>query len=138
MFFFKTRPGYIGAIFTGSGFDIVVVNKVAYVAVGEAGIKIIDVSDPGEPVLIADFDTPGLGKGIEVVGSSVYVADGSFGLQVIDISNPAKPSSRGSFLTVGSAVAVTVADGFVYVSCGTAGISVFRAITTTRDQLPFD
>lgn len=58
-------------------------------------LKIMDASDPSQPVIIGE--DPNLwGDPIEVVGGFAYVAKESFGLQVVDVSDPEVPVEVGS------------------------------------------
>jgi len=73
--------------------DVVVVGNKAYIADGENGLSVIDVSNPTNPQvkLYESLDLPGVSYNLRVVGNKVYVAGGTEGLQVIDISNPLQP-----------------------------------------------
>lgn len=62
--------------------DIVVVNNVAFVAAGSAGLYAVDVSNPAAPLIVGFFDTDVYSAALAVAGGIAYVADGS-GLQVI-------------------------------------------------------
>jgi hypothetical protein len=66
---------------------------MAYVADGERGLQIIDVSNPSAPVRRGGYDTSGNALDVCVSGDLAYVADG-YGLQIIDVSNPAAPVWR--------------------------------------------
>ncbi len=60
---------------------------VAYVADFVSGLQVIDVSDPGSPVILGSVDTPGAAIDVTVSGAVAYVADHVSGLQVIDVSS---------------------------------------------------
>ncbi|RMF54336.1 MAG: T9SS C-terminal target domain-containing protein [Calditrichaeota bacterium] len=55
----------------------------AYVADGEAGLRIIDVNDPSAPVEVGFYDTGGEAWGVYVSGNLAYVADVEDGLYII-------------------------------------------------------
>jgi len=57
----------------------------AYVADGEAGLQVIDVSDPANPRRVGGYDTPGRAVDVAVSGDYAYVADGNWGLQILRI-----------------------------------------------------
>jgi hypothetical protein len=59
-----------------------------YVAAGEQGVRVIDVSDPTRPVEIGSFDTPGRAVDILVDGANIYVADEVGGVHVLRLSAP--------------------------------------------------
>ncbi len=75
----------------GSARGIQVTGNYAYVADGDGGLQVIDVSNPANPVRVGGYDTSGSALGVHVVGNYAYVADYGAGLQVIDVSNPANP-----------------------------------------------
>lgn len=93
--------------------DIKVVGNHAYVAEGDAGLQIIDVSDPLSPTLHGTIKLGiGAAQAVDVVGNLAYV--GSAGLQIIDVSNPVSPTLLGS-LTGAATPDVQVAGNFAYV-----------------------
>jgi Ca2+-binding RTX toxin-like protein len=63
-----------------------VVGNYAYVADGDSGLQIIDISNPTTPTLKGNYDTSGYAQGVQVVGNYAYVADDASGLQIIDVS----------------------------------------------------
>ena len=81
---------------------------VAYVADGDAGLQVIDVSNPANPVRVGGYDTSGYAYGVAVSGNIAYVADDDAGLQVIDVSNPASPVRVGGYDTSGNGEGVAV------------------------------
>ena len=87
----------------GGARDVEIVGALAYVASGDSGLRIIDVSNPESPVELGAWDTSGEASGIGVVGTLVYVADGAYGLLIIDVSNPSTPVGIGALNTPGSA-----------------------------------
>ena len=85
----------LGAIDTpGDANDVVVVGEIAYVADGQAGLRIIDISNPEEPTEVGFFDTPGTALHVAISGDYAYVADGPGGLCIVDISEPSSDISR--------------------------------------------
>jgi hypothetical protein len=108
--------------------DVAVQGNYAYVAHRLEGLKIIDVSDPSNPVRVGELDTTGDALGVAVAGNYAYVADGSSGLEVIDIRDPAHPVHVGGSLlpafgpgTSGHAREIALSGNYAYV-IGTDGI----------------
>jgi hypothetical protein len=62
-------------------------------------LRVIDISNPTNPVEIGSYDTPGEAFGVYVSGNFAYVADRDSGLRVIDISNPKNPVEIGFYDT---------------------------------------
>ncbi len=63
--------------------SVSVVDGVAYIAVANRGMQIVDVSDPTRPKPGTRYDTPGSSYALEVAGELVYVADYDGGLQIL-------------------------------------------------------
>lgn len=77
--------------------DVYVSEEYVYVAAWDAGLRVVNVSDPTNPVEVGFYDTPGYALAVHVVGGYAYVADGDAGLRVIDVSDPAAPSEAGFY-----------------------------------------
>ena len=114
---------YIGYYDTsGSARDVVLSadGTKAFVADGREGLKIIDISNPSNPILLAKYyilstshnvalgDANGITLSAD--GSKVYVADGYDGLKIIDISNPMNPTLLGEYDTSAYAKSVTLSS----------------------------
>ena len=89
----------------------------------DGNLLVYDLSDPADPELICNYDTPTL-------AGQVLVADGytflilSESLLILDISNPAEPAEVGYFNPYGSPVDITVISPYLYVA-ETSLLSVF-------------
>ena len=113
---------------------MVVRNGIAYVAVGTAGLYIVDVSDPRSPVELGSIDTPDFATDVEVVPPVAFVADDLGGLRIIDVSNPTSPIELSSVVhgieyaldveLVGQLAYVAFSGGSDYVSGGVTIIDV--------------
>jgi len=95
------------------------------VADSNAGLRIIDVSNPSVPTEIGYFITEWAWR-ISLSGSFVYIADTQSDLRIIDISTPTTPIETGIYNTSGSACGVTVKGSNIYVADGLAGVSIFN------------
>jgi hypothetical protein len=122
-----TLPGF------SSGNDLEVVGTRAYMADGDAGLRIIDIVDPAAPVHVGTFAAPGSVRGVQVVGNLAYLANVAAGLQVVDVSNPGAPVLVGTNGTPNGASAVHVVDGIAYVVDFYAGLQV---ISVTNPAAP--
>jgi len=76
----------------GVPYEVVVQGDLAYVACGEAGLMIDDVSGPAASVQLGTYNTGGTAWDLEVSGGHAYLADGTGGLCVVDVSDPAAPT----------------------------------------------
>jgi len=107
-------PEYSGG---GWGRDLQVVGTNVY-ACGGFGLRVIDVTDPQNPVEIGSYDPPSSSQGVAVVGNYAYVAAGAYGLYILDVSTPSAPSLVGVYDTPGFANAVAPYGHFAYVAEG--------------------
>jgi hypothetical protein len=69
----------------------------AYVACGSSGLLILDVTDPVNPVQVAQFDTPGSVRAVKVSDRFAFLADYTKGVYAVDIADPEHPVSAGWF-----------------------------------------
>jgi hypothetical protein len=106
--------------------DIALRDDIALVVAGNAGLWLLDVSNPGAPHVLGSLDTPGMARGVAVAGDLAYLADGPTGLLVVDISRPGQPRLLGMADTPGDAGDVLVRDGHAYVADWTGGLRVFN------------
>ncbi len=129
----------------GNSQDVVVqgdgVNTYAYIADGENGLVIINVSDPLNPSFAGNYihpphapsvagayDTAGFAQGIAVAGGYAYLADGTNGLVIIDVSNPSNPFRLGGYDTTGDAQAVAIRGDYAYIADGTNGLVTLNVV----------
>lgn len=95
--------------------------NLAYVAIEQAGLKIINVVDPTNPTLIGVFSCDeNFSRDVTVVGNRAYLADR--GLRILDVSNPAAPVEMGYFDTPDITEGVAVEGGIAYLAIGSSGI----------------
>jgi hypothetical protein len=73
-----------------------------YVAAGEGGLRVVDITDPTKPTEISRYNPSESANDVSVDGNFVYIADGSWGLRVIDISDPAMLREVGAYKTTGA------------------------------------
>ena len=93
---------------------------MAYVAVSESGLDIIDISNPAYPVLVSTLDTPGRALAVKLSSddTTAYISDDSFGLQIADITDSTNPTILSSFDTEGDSWGLALSsDGrFAYIA----------------------
>lgn len=106
----------------------------AYIADGDDGLRIIDVSDPTIPIEVGFLDTNKWAYSVDIVGEFAYVADHWDGLRIINVSDPSAPFEVGYYNTSGQATDVTIVDQIAYVADGTAGLCL---INISNPAAPF-
>jgi len=93
-------------------------------AFGEDGLRVIDISDPENPVEIGAFDTQGASHYVAVNGDHAYVADARGGLRIINVSNPENPDEVSSIETQGVTRRVTIYGELAYIADGGGGLRI--------------
>ncbi len=109
---------------SGYAQDVAVSGNYAFVADGDAGLQVIDISDPARPVRVGGYDTSEWAWGVAVSANYAYVTDVLAGLQVIDISDPARPVRVGGYDTGGEAGGVAVSGNYAYMAATSDGLQV--------------
>jgi len=104
----------------------------AYVADYDAGLQVIEVSNPTNCVRVGGYDTSGIARSVAVSGNYAYVADHSAGLQVLEVSNPANCVRVGGYDTSGTAFGAAVVAGRIYMADGEAGLLVLPTLPNVQ------
>jgi hypothetical protein len=131
---FENFTPFLGSCDTpGSASSIQVVNNLAYVSDGAAGLSIVDVSDSQNPFLLGNCNTFGSAVDVKVIGNIAYVADIDYGLKVIDVTNPQNPQLLGSCPLSGYAHSLVVSNNVAYVACE---IACLNLINVANPQSP--
>jgi|GEM_PF-4214776 len=107
---------------SGKGYGVYVSGKYVFIAAGNLGFKIVDVSNPASPVTISSNSFAAVAD-IYVSGKYAYVADGASGLRIEDISNPKSPNLIATIATTG-ANGVYVSGKYAYVADLAGGLRV--------------
>ena len=94
--------------------DLAVHGSRAYLTDLRAGLFVLDISDPANPVLLNSLDTPGQAHAIALAdgGQLGYVADGECGVRVVTLVDPAEIG----FWQTGYALDVAAWGNTVYVA----------------------
>lgn len=102
---------------------VTVVGTFAYVCGDASGLKILDISNPAQPVQTGSFIT-GAVESIVVVGNYAYIPDPINGLQIIDITNPAQPTLKGTYKPTEEISNLTVVGNYAYLANGESGLTI--------------
>ncbi|PJA90370.1 MAG: hypothetical protein CO137_00450, partial [Candidatus Magasanikbacteria bacterium CG_4_9_14_3_um_filter_32_9] len=117
--------------------DIFVFGDIAYVTENFLDtMKIIDVSNPALPIILATSATLGdTARGLFVSDTIAYVSANFAGLKIIDVSSSTAPSVIGTLDTTGAAYSVFVSDTIAYVADGAAGLQIIDVSSSTAPSL---
>ena len=108
----------------GTAYGVARDGHLAFLADGGAGLQILDILDPANPVLLGNLDTPGSAWGVVVDGTAAYVTDYTGHLQVIDVDDPANPVLLGSAAADQPLMRAAVAGDRLYAAAREAGLAV--------------
>ena len=103
---------------------VAVEDDFAYIADNTAGLLIIDISNPAEPIEVGAYDTPGYASDVAVMDGYGYVADYFDGLRVVDISNPTSPNEVGFFSNLAAMRGVAISGDYAFVANDYLGLQV--------------
>jgi hypothetical protein len=82
----------------------------------DAGLLIIDVTDPFYPYVVASDNPEGTTDCIAVAGTHAYIGDFLFGLRVLDVSDSEDPRNVGGIVTQSYAYGVDFDGDHVYLA----------------------
>lgn len=118
-------PTPVSVFSVGSrGTGIAVNGDAAYLALGSGGVKILDLSNPPAPQLLAAIDTLGACQAVDSDSTYLYIAAGEK-LHILDIGNPAAPAYSGAVSVAGMDVRAVAADGGIaYLGDENAGLLI--------------
>jgi hypothetical protein len=97
------------------------------------GVRILDVTDPAQPIEVGSFHTPGDAYKTVVRDGVAYVADGPTALSIYDVSEPSSVQQIGSYDTpspkpnspaAGSGNDVALQDHFAFLAQGWRGLRI--------------
>ncbi|MBL7961084.1 tandem-95 repeat protein [bacterium] len=126
--------------------EMVLDDKLLFVANKVAGLSIVDISDIYNPKVVSRTRSVGQNYGIAKKGNFVYMADNLAGLLVYDVTNIKKPVIVAELAVKGEAWDVKVKDNYAYIAAGLAGLVVVditepkapKVITTLRYDKDWD
>ncbi|MBY0574626.1 MAG: M10 family metallopeptidase C-terminal domain-containing protein, partial [Undibacterium sp.] len=118
----------------GSTSDIVIQNHFAYVLSELQGLRILDISDPIHPLLLAspvdDGNHNKIFRKIEKNYDSVYLSydtvSGKAGIEALDVSVPSKPVMLGSKEILEHAGNLTISGDFAYLASLEKGLQIVQ------------
>lgn len=106
-----------------------------YVACGTSGLRIFDISNIFDPLLISSLALSGSALSVDVEGDYVYVAADRGGLYVINVADRHNPVIAEEVNTSGRTKDVQVIDNFVFIADSDGGLKVIDA--TVPDSAHF-
>ncbi len=94
----------------------------------QAGVLVVDVNDPEQPVQIANMTSPkhlqsiNIARDILIDGQRVYISQGEGGVHVVDVSSPSRPQIMQIIDTPGHAGQMVLYDDLLLVADRAKGL----------------
>lgn len=111
-------PGYAN--------DVVVKDSLVYMAQGEGGLSIVNVTNPSAPevVSVTTEDVRGYSSKIIVHDTTAYIAAGSFGVTVVNITDPLFPIVTDDNTSMKPAKNLHIMGDFLYTAVSEQGVAI--------------
>jgi hypothetical protein len=108
--------------------DVLVDGKYCYIAQGEGGVAIVNVSNPTNPILVASLNQELRGNSTKVAKDSniVYLTAGSFGFSSVDVSNPDTPSVVTTNINMKASKNATIRNKFLFAAVSERGVNIAK------------
>jgi hypothetical protein len=113
---FYDTPGY--------AMEVTVSGNYAYVADSAGGLRVIDITNPTNPVEVGSYETPDWALQVDISGNYAYIANEFTGLWVVDISNPVQPVLAGSYITPAGPEDLEILGNYAYVANSWLGLLI--------------
>ncbi len=104
--------------------DVDVQGHFAYLANGQQGLSIVNVSNPYALTTLGSYNTPGNATDVYVDGILAIVADGPAGVHFFEVSDPNNPTLIASINTTGYARQLALSGDTLFVADGAAGVAI--------------
>ncbi|MFP4344889.1 MAG: LVIVD repeat-containing protein, partial [Anaerolineales bacterium] len=94
--------------------DIAFAGTHAFVTTERCGLAVVEISDPGNPQVLAHEEIRGGARSLNIAGNHVYLGGSGGGLRVVDVSAPGTPSVSGTFRRVGVFSSMALHNDLLY------------------------
>ncbi len=111
---------------TGNAQDVVYKDQKVYIAQGEVGLMIVDVSNPLLPqtVSVSSTGVRGYSSRILIRDSVVYIAAGAFGVTALNVTDPFNPVVTVSNFGIKPARNLYLMGGYLFVAVSEQGVEI--------------
>lgn len=106
----------------------------AFIADGGAGLYIVDVTVPDQPVDVATYAVKNYASDVIIQNQTAYLAERDDGLVLLDISNIIEPTLIKNQPTPGAALGIYVQENLGYVADGKRGLRIIDFSDTEKIQ----
>ncbi|RKY91386.1 hypothetical protein DRQ15_05095 [candidate division KSB1 bacterium] len=125
----------VGHLYNLGGFwDLTAEDSLVY-GVGGEGLRIIDVSNPANPIEVGSFGDEFTFINIFLSGYYAYIVEWGRGFKIVDVSNPKDPREIGSYAKMIYPWAVQVSKQYAFVTTMGQGLCIFDVSDPTNPEL---
>ncbi len=115
---------------------VAAIKDYAYLAMGNSGMRIVNISEPSNPSFIMNYD---LGSGtaydVSIFGTYLYVAENNGGLEILDINTPISPKWIGNTYNPPRYSRTAYIEGnYAYVADSTKGLQIVEVFRSVPQQ----
>jgi hypothetical protein len=103
---------------------VVVRDSYAWLANGEAGLTVLDVSNPSRPVQVGRYAAGGPVVALELVGNLALLAELTNGLELVNLDDPVHPWRVSGLPNLGNVQDVVVSGSNAFAAGSLSGIRV--------------
>jgi hypothetical protein len=114
--------------------NVCISGNYAYIANGNRGLTILDISIPSNPVNMVSLGLPGDTRAVSVSGDYAFVTCGNDSLRIIDISNPASPFLKSSYNLPNVPSQIIAKGNYAYIVDG-ASLFIVDATLSSQPEL---
>jgi hypothetical protein len=123
---YQTGYYFYQALAVGA-WKVLILDHYAYLADDEAGLRIIDISNPYDPVGVASlYEGFGGARSVAIQDGFAYVPDLCGKLKIADISDPLHPSGSSETLLNFTCTDIAVAGDNVFLTADQQGLYIFN------------
>jgi len=97
----------------------------AYLASGDSGLIVVDLSDPSAPTEAARINLGARALSLLKSGDTVYVGFEESGIALIDVRVPASPLLLGAKPTAGGVLDMALRDSLFFIAQATVGAAIY-------------
>ncbi len=124
-----TNGGYeILSKYQTAGFaqDVIKKDNLVYIAQGEGGLMIVDVTDPVNPTTVSEASEGirGYSSKVDMRDSVVYICAGSFGVSVVNVADPEHPIVSASNLSIKPARNFHIRGDYLFTAISEQGVKI--------------
>jgi len=114
--------------------DIASQGEYAFIAAGDAGLRVVSIADACSPTEVASVDISSPVSAVAIAQGYAYLAAGSSGIAVVDIGDRSHPILRQWVSLAGEAQRIAIVDQFAYVASGYGALRVLTLEDPSQPQ----